>query len=245
MSKRPLGTPFARQTAVDGCVERLRGAILEGRLEAGQRLPPERELAAQFGVNRVTLRTALARLGSAGLLATRQGSGHVVQDFRQRGGPGLLPGLLEIAREPAALARAARDLFLVRRHLAHAVFERLVQVEALELGPLEAAVEGFRAAVAAGASPEDLAAADLAVVGALVGATGSDVLRLCLNPVVSVLGQSAALRAAIYAEPASNLRAWELVLAWCAGGRPPVGLDGVLELLRARDQATVHRLNEG
>ncbi|MCA8920311.1 MAG: FadR family transcriptional regulator [Planctomycetes bacterium] len=239
MYNKPLATPFSRQSAVDACAEQLRTAILEGRLAAGERLPPERELAATFGVNRVTLRAALGRLGSAGLLATRQGSGHVVQDFRARGGPGLIAGLLRITRSSAALERAASDLFLVRRHLAHAVLERLTQLEEVDVAPLNAAVAQFGEAVARGASLEALAEADLAVVGALVDATESVVLKLCLNPVVHVLGSSAALRRAIYADPASNLRAWQLVAAWCASGRPREGLNGVLDLLRERDRHTL------
>ena len=42
--------------------DRLRGEILAGRLAAGARLPSERELSLALGVNRLTLRAALARL---------------------------------------------------------------------------------------------------------------------------------------------------------------------------------------
>lgn len=242
MPSKPLWTQFSRQSAVDACAEQLRSAILEGRLEAGERLPPERELAAQFGVNRVTLRTALARLGSAGLLATRQGSGHVVQDYRRRGGPGLIAGLVRIARSSQALRRAASDLFLVRRHLAMAVLERLTQVGQVDVAPLEAAVDAFAEAVEVG-SLDALAAADIEVVGALVDATQSVVLRLCLNPVVEVLGSSEPLRRAIYADPHSNLRAWRLVAAWCASGCPSAGASTVLELLHERDRHTLSLLD--
>ena len=39
-------------------------AIDSGDLQPGDRLPPERELAAWFGVNRLTLRQALSDLGA-------------------------------------------------------------------------------------------------------------------------------------------------------------------------------------
>jgi len=42
--------------------EAIEKAISSGELEPGDRLPPERELAAWFGVNRLTLRQALADL---------------------------------------------------------------------------------------------------------------------------------------------------------------------------------------
>jgi GntR family transcriptional repressor for pyruvate dehydrogenase complex len=52
--------------------------IIAGRLQAGDHLPPELELARQFGVNRSTVREALRELDSAGLLGRRRGSKRMV-----------------------------------------------------------------------------------------------------------------------------------------------------------------------
>lgn len=52
--------------------------IDSGELEAGTRLPSERELAKQLGVNRMTLRQALNMLELRGLLVRRQGDGTYV-----------------------------------------------------------------------------------------------------------------------------------------------------------------------
>ena len=49
-------------------VEQIEHAIAEGRLAAGDRLPPERELAAEHGVSRMTVRQALQTLEARGLL---------------------------------------------------------------------------------------------------------------------------------------------------------------------------------
>lgn len=54
---------------------RLIQAIQLGLLLDGERLPPESQLAAQFGVSPVTLREALAALRSMGLVQTRRGRG--------------------------------------------------------------------------------------------------------------------------------------------------------------------------
>ncbi|MFN8215931.1 MAG: FCD domain-containing protein [Solirubrobacterales bacterium] len=63
-------------SAADVVVAQLTRAIELGGLLPGDRLPPERELAVQLGVSRVTLRAALAELEEASLLErVRRGSG--------------------------------------------------------------------------------------------------------------------------------------------------------------------------
>lgn len=57
--------------------------ILEGNLVDGDRLPPERELAAQLGVSRNSLRDALRSLELHGLIERKQGRGTVVRDRSQ------------------------------------------------------------------------------------------------------------------------------------------------------------------
>src|SRR4051794_12324672 len=97
--------PVARSSVVDAVADRLRNEILAGRLAAGSRLPSERELSLALGVNRLTLRAALARLEAMGLVTTRHGSGTEVSPWRERAGLDALPmvmGSLD-AGEPAWL----------------------------------------------------------------------------------------------------------------------------------------------
>lgn len=60
-------------------VERLRGYIREHKLEAGMRLPAERQLAVELGVSRNSLREALQMLISEGLLLSRRGGGTFIR----------------------------------------------------------------------------------------------------------------------------------------------------------------------
>lgn len=53
----------------------LRKAILSGELSAGERLPPETELARQFTVSRPTIREALSGLQTQGLIYKVPGAG--------------------------------------------------------------------------------------------------------------------------------------------------------------------------
>ena len=53
----------------------LRNEIAAGRYSAGDRLPTEARLAERFGVNRHTVRRALADLGEAGIVHARRGAG--------------------------------------------------------------------------------------------------------------------------------------------------------------------------
>jgi len=61
--------------------EQIQRLIASGALRPGDRLPPERELAAKFGVGRSSLRDAIRTLEVMGIVESRQGSGTVVRDL--------------------------------------------------------------------------------------------------------------------------------------------------------------------
>ena len=60
--------------AFEEIAEQIRKELAARRLRAGDRLPPERALAEQFGVSRNTLREALRSLENAGLLRLQKGA---------------------------------------------------------------------------------------------------------------------------------------------------------------------------
>ncbi len=62
----------------DAVAASLERRILEGSLRPGDRLPPERELATEFGVSRPSLREAIQKLASKGMVQSRQGGGTYV-----------------------------------------------------------------------------------------------------------------------------------------------------------------------
>jgi GntR family transcriptional repressor for pyruvate dehydrogenase complex len=60
-------------------VDLIREMILDGRLAVGDKLPPERALARQFGVSRNCVRQAVQALAERGILESRQGDGTYVR----------------------------------------------------------------------------------------------------------------------------------------------------------------------
>jgi GntR family transcriptional regulator len=75
-SRTSTRTPLGREIA-----EELRRRIVEGEFAPGSRLPSESDLCQQYGVSRVTVRTAAKALESQGLVDIRHGSGMFVMDF--------------------------------------------------------------------------------------------------------------------------------------------------------------------
>jgi GntR family transcriptional repressor for pyruvate dehydrogenase complex len=110
--------PVARSSVVDAVSDRLRNEILAGRIAAGSRLPSERELSLALGVNRLTLRAALARLEAMGLVSTRHGSGTEVVSWRERAGLDALSMVMNsLEREEPAWLELLTSLLEVRRVL--------------------------------------------------------------------------------------------------------------------------------
>ena len=69
-----------RRKLSDQIAEQLEGMIADGTLKPGERLPAERQLSERLGISRPSLREAIQKLASKGLLNTRQGGGTFVAE---------------------------------------------------------------------------------------------------------------------------------------------------------------------
>ena len=76
---RLTAKPVKHMKVADQVTDELQEWFRSGELTPGMRLPPERELAARFGVSRTSLRDALQRLELLGYLDARQGDGTYVR----------------------------------------------------------------------------------------------------------------------------------------------------------------------
>ena len=75
-----MTVPRPREQAL----EQIMAYILENKLSADDKLPPEREMCQMWGVNRCTLRSAIAALTEQGIVYAVQGSGtRIAPRFRR------------------------------------------------------------------------------------------------------------------------------------------------------------------
>lgn len=73
--------PIKRQSVSEQVYEQLKHQLLIGEWKPGDKIPSENELAAAFGVSRVTVRQALQKLTTLGLIETKLGEGVFVKEI--------------------------------------------------------------------------------------------------------------------------------------------------------------------
>lgn len=153
--------------------EALVEAILDGTYPPGSALPGERDLAAQLGVTRPTLREVLGRLERDGWLTVHQGKATRINDYWREGGLSVLEVL---ARSPRALPPDfVLHLLQVRLALAPAYAGDAVQHAAAQV------VDCLQGADALADTPEAYAAFDWLLHHALTVASGNPIYTLILN----------------------------------------------------------------
>ena len=105
-------------TVTEQVSEQIHEMITSGRFKPGDKLPSQKELEAMMGVSRPTLREAVSRLITLGIIEARQGKGYYVQE----------PMDISIApMQISAEALQQRDLFEARLFL-EAVLGQLAAV---------------------------------------------------------------------------------------------------------------------
>jgi DNA-binding FadR family transcriptional regulator len=157
--------------------------VLSRQLREGERLPPETELARQFGVNRSTVREALRELESRGLVRRRPGS-----------------KLMSVSRPPQqAVAQGVSQALLLHDVTVRDVWEALTILEpplaqaaarartAQDVEELGAAAEAF----SAGRADTEQAVQRTAQVFRCIGrAAHNPVLELAQEPLLQLLEPS-------------------------------------------------------
>lgn len=76
----PPFKPTPLRLMYEQVAEHIAARIEGGELEPGRKLPPERELASEYGVAYNTMRSAMQVLRDRGLIVTMQGRGTYVAE---------------------------------------------------------------------------------------------------------------------------------------------------------------------
>ncbi len=128
-SERKTGflKPIKNNSIVDMVVSRLTGAIVEGELKPGDRIPTETELAEILGVGRNTIREAIRVLVSYGVLEIRRADGTYVCD-------GFSPKILDPMLYGIVLQKesAFKSLIGLRKLIDNGILQLLSEVQISE-----------------------------------------------------------------------------------------------------------------
>jgi len=152
--------------------------VLAGRYAAGEKLPTQRRLAADLGVNMASVREAVKRLEQLGLVAVRHGDAMRVRDWRSHGGLDVIAHVLFAAGglDLATLDSVLEARRLMLREAARLAAERRSEPQAQRLSELAARISE-------GPAPEEAQALDFAFFSELVEAAGNVVFVLILNSI--------------------------------------------------------------
>jgi len=107
---------------VDLIIDQIRKLITSGELKPGDKLPPERKLAGQFGVSRGPVRDAIQKLEFYGILKTQPQSGTYVAGIGLSALEGLITNVLQM--EPTGFSSLVEMRVILEVNAARYAAER-------------------------------------------------------------------------------------------------------------------------
>ena len=168
-------------TSAEDVAERLREMIQNGQLAAGDRLPPERDLAKVLGVSRPTLRAGIRSLSAIGILQSRQGAGTFVAAAEES--PTLdssplrmLSALHGFTSDEMFEARLALEMSIAGLAARRATSEQMTQL-AEEIAGMYASLD----------QPEQYLVHDMRFHQIVAAASGNRILTSLMNMVATIL----------------------------------------------------------
>ena len=183
---------IARTSLPDQVFRRLVGDVLSGRYAPGERLPAQRALAGELGVNMASVREGVKRLEQLRLVDTRHGAGMRVSDWRAQGGLDVL--VHAVAHGGTLSAPLVREVFEARRLL----LAEAAALAAARRSPEQAELLA-RLAREIAVAPDDEAAQglDFAFMATTIEAAGNLAFSLIANSIRDVYLQRLELFEAI------------------------------------------------
>lgn len=127
----------------DGFEEAMRNSILSGRLRPGDRLPPERSLAAEFGISRGSVNQGILDLERAGFLRVVPRKGTFVAEYMRNATPLTMSAVMsyDSASVDGSLFKDLMDMrILVERECVRLACGRINRRSVSELRAAEQAI---------------------------------------------------------------------------------------------------------
>lgn len=168
-------------TTAEEVVARLREMIHHGELRAGDRLPPERDLAKRLGVSRPTLRAGIRSLSAVGVLKSKQGAGTFVVEADAS--PALDSNPLRLLASLHGFSSA--EMFEARLLLEMAITGLAAERATSE--HLAALAEELAEMFATLDEPEEYLVHDMRFHQTIAAASGNRIITALMNMVVSIL----------------------------------------------------------
>jgi len=155
-------------SVTDAAIAKIRDLIESGRMQPGERLPAEQELATQLGISRSSLREAVKALSQAKILDVRRGDGTYVTSLKSEL---LLSGLsfvVDLLQDQTLL-----EVFEVRRLLEPAATALAAErITAEQIEALRESLDQMRGT----SDPEELVLQDRRFHALIIEATGNATL---------------------------------------------------------------------
>lgn len=178
---------MARASRTQEVVEQLLDAIIDGKLRPGEPLPPEGDLADEYGVSRLTLREAVRLLQAQGVIVQVPGRRHRVAPVAQWTG---LESVVRHARSAGERERSSLELLEVRMMIetgaAQLAAERRTQHD---IDAMRECIERMKAAHAR-ADVAAFVAGDLEFHNVVLRAADNRILVAALLPLTQLLAET-------------------------------------------------------
>ncbi|RGY97626.1 GntR family transcriptional regulator [Clostridium sp. AM58-1XD] len=152
-AKKSSGMKIEKQTAYNQVFQKMKENILNHYWEAGERLPSEVDLASMFGVNRLTIRMALQKLNTLGIVETRVGDGTYVKNFEFES---YMDEIQDLYAAPKLIDDVCEFRKLIEIECARLAMDRATPDELQELESICTRYEDVKANMAMPISPEEL-----------------------------------------------------------------------------------------
>ncbi|MBI5310182.1 MAG: FadR family transcriptional regulator [Actinobacteria bacterium] len=223
-------TSLSRTSVPDQIFESTCRAILSGRYAPGEKLPTQRKLADEFGVNMATVREAVKKLEQLRLVEVRHGDAMRVRDWRRHG------SLDVIAHMLFGAGVFDREIFVNVLEARRLLLTECARLAAVRRTPEQTArLAELAVRLAEEADVTAAQAIDFEFYEELADASGNLVFSLILNTTRDLYLENAALFSAVVGNRAKLLPLYAAVAAAIESGDADAAAETTRELTEIQE----------